>query len=365
MKALVVPRRQRRRGGSSMPCLSSVMLLLFTCLHTGSARYFFFCDIDGREVVTLRYNTDTNEYEEEREDKSSRRLQQAETLQHHATSLRRINRPDDGTRVYDDTDFDLDDFESAMRVGARRERLVKKEDMEGVNTSGDIQEQTQEQQQPQDTIQAKLCSCAVKSAFPNEKYYCPIGRSHCGVPGSFDSDLIDPGCLTLHSDDIFAQSVWPILIIWYGIALLFCMCTVPGRNAIGCCIQKCWPFWNARVVDLLIQHNPARANAMIRSSWGRTHDSTTDGQTENTIHTATSTFVQVELPSRRRRLTAEYALKTKIYKTPGADKDDENDAIDDDPNVDSHGCSICFAPLLDGDRVGALECQHVFHVHCL
>jgi hypothetical protein len=40
----------------------------------------------------------------------------------------------------------------------------------------------------------------------------------------------------------------------------------------------------------------------------------------------------------------------------GQDNDSETDAID---------CTICFATLIDGDRVGSLPCDHLFHVECL
>ena len=32
---------------------------------------------------------------------------------------------------------------------------------------------------------------------------------------------------------------------------------------------------------------------------------------------------------------------------------------------DDHTCTICFAELVSGDRVGALSCNHIFHVECL
>ena len=54
---------------------------------------------------------------------------------------------------------------------------------------------------------------------------------------------------------------------------------------------------------------------------------------------------------RSQRLT----LKTKRFCRPC-------DSVDD-KGVDN--CSICFEALQDGDCVGALPCQHSFHVDCL
>ena len=43
----------------------------------------------------------------------------------------------------------------------------------------------------------------------------------------------------------------------------------------------------------------------------------------------------------------------------------DNTLVDDDDDDDENTCTICFTPLQDGDRVGALPCQHMFHVDCL
>ena len=42
---------------------------------------------------------------------------------------------------------------------------------------------------------------------------------------------------------------------------------------------------------------------------------------------------------------------------------DHHDDYDDDDYDNT--CTICFAPLVDGERVGALPCSHVYHVDCL
>ena len=48
------------------------------------------------------------------------------------------------------------------------------------------------------------------------------------------------------------------------------------------------------------------------------------------------------------------ALKTKRYVAPRVVEDEDDVA-----------CTICFSPLEEGDRVGALPCSHTFHVDCL
>lgn len=77
-------------------------------------------------------------------------------------------------------------------------------------------------------------------------------------------------------------------------------------------------------------------------------------------------------------------LKTKIYHTvkeenplPSPATEDGNDSTNEsksdieahegDPmdHPDEQSCTICYLSIDDGDRVGALECDHVFHVDCL
>jgi hypothetical protein len=67
------------------------------------------------------------------------------------------------------------------------------------------------------------------------------------------------------------------------------------------------------------------------------------------------------------------ALRIKKYKRPsptrvqagGQDetKDDEDDSSSDVEGEDR--CTICFLSLEDGDRVGSLKCNHLFHSECL
>jgi hypothetical protein len=79
-------------------------------------------------------------------------------------------------------------------------------------------------------------------------------------------------------------------------------------------------------------------------------------------------------------------LHTKIYQKPApavfvesfatgdethtgrdADHADQHDHADHDDDEDDHAheCAICYTAFEDGDRVGSLPCDHVFHVECL
>ena len=54
-------------------------------------------------------------------------------------------------------------------------------------------------------------------------------------------------------------------------------------------------------------------------------------------------------------------LRTRRYK-----KSEASRGVDNDDDFDEEAtCTICFVLLEDNDRVGALPCNHIFHVDCL
>jgi len=59
-------------------------------------------------------------------------------------------------------------------------------------------------------------------------------------------------------------------------------------------------------------------------------------------------------------------LKKKSFVEKGKEEGFEDDAVGDDIN-DTHQttCSICMIDIVNGDRIGDLECGHEFHVECL
>ena len=58
----------------------------------------------------------------------------------------------------------------------------------------------------------------------------------------------------------------------------------------------------------------------------------------------------------------EMELKTKKYHAPPIEELDPDMDPEEDPST---CCTICFVPLEEGDRIGALTCDHVYHVDCL
>jgi hypothetical protein len=78
----------------------------------------------------------------------------------------------------------------------------------------------------------------------------------------------------------------------------------------------------------------------------------------------------LEIANEERRPT-QLALKTRVYheanepenKMIASSPDEEiRDEVGDGETLD---CTICFGSIENGERIGALPCDHIFHVECL
>lgn len=67
------------------------------------------------------------------------------------------------------------------------------------------------------------------------------------------------------------------------------------------------------------------------------------------------------------------ALKTRIYREAEISEKEATSlsSLDDEERGDELGetetldCTICFGAIENGERIGALPCDHIFHVECL
>jgi hypothetical protein len=192
------------------------------------------------------------------------------------------------------------------------------------------------------TSKVRECSC---SQISTQDVYCPIEKNSCNACGlSADGSIAS---FTISTPSKFLQNCWPIVMMWEIIVLLFIFFTEQGRKArryiLACFCNK---RSNTQLLDeSLDRHRVHRRRSSSRIGHGSGEDNNSDVPTLD------------ELPSdedevrRPQRLT----LRTKRYCRP-------YDTVDDE---DADNCSICFVALRSGDRVGALPCQHSFHVDCL
>ena len=195
------------------------------------------------------------------------------------------------------------------------------------------------------SLVAKVCECAC-SQIPFQDAYCPSDKDTCGL--SADGTI---SCFSNTRPSSILRSCWPIVMLWYAVVILFLFFTEQGRNSQRY-ILAC--FHNNRVNDELVyrtldRHRRLRRRASTRI--GRRSRSR-DEFNHYDVPALDDTPIDEDDARRPQRLT----LKTKRFCRPCGTGDDESEG---------HNCSICFVSLADGDRVGALECQHSFHVDCL
>jgi hypothetical protein len=156
-----------------------------------------------------------------------------------------------------------------------------------------------------------------------------------------------------------------------------------GRSSIDYMLSCCIPGWNRFVVTRMLRLNPDRARVFIRNNvrrrrmLERTADRDEAQMEDATVATAMVQEAKEEEPT-------SLALRTKLYKgglhrrrgSLRSTKDEESSVrcmSFSESHSSEHGeadeedenCTICFAPLLDGDRVGAIPCDHIFHAECL
>jgi hypothetical protein len=157
------------------------------------------------------------------------------------------------------------------------------------------------------------------------------------------------------------------MYILFFAMLLF---TKRGRAVFDHLLSLCWPGWNNRVVQRILQRDPMRAKKMLYMAarrrrrqlarqLGRMIRENADTEASTAIAAAlaapayTIRDSQIELEARPTSL----ALKTRVFRV------DESSGNADD--LDDNACCICFADILDRDVVGDLTCCHMFHKECI
>lgn len=219
------------------------------------------------------------------------------------------------------------------------------------------------------------CWCANNDliTYGDSVYYCTTPYTHCGIPWSVSNiDTITPGCINQTKTELFAKGAWPVIIVWFAVLFTCVCCTKAGHQVYDYVIGMLFPGWNVWVRDRILRHDRDRANRLIRQYWRRRHIALEARylqiiaelrevyQREAANRQEMEDIVQVIAPPN------ELALKTRIFNKSTEAIAVKADLGDDDSEFDDETtCTICFGLLDDGDRVGALACDHIFHVECL
>jgi len=311
--------------------------LLLRIAPSAGVRYVSYCAISKQDEVSLRYNAAVGEYQEDTD-----------------SSLRRV------LGGVSETTASMTSFSMETDLVSFSVEMF---DLSTIQTAVSVNVMRRAQDSLPETIRVRPCPCADKFSYPSEKFYCPANKEYCAIPSRYERGIgVEPACLNLRNNDLFVRSVWPIVVVWFGLGLIFFFCTVPGRNALDCFIASAFPCWNRLVVNSIIRRNPNRANIMIQRYWNRRRQ-----QLEQRYRDMLQNSDESGVEMQQQRRPTELTLKTKIYKVEESGLPSVATLVDDEEFLDDqgHSCSICFVPIENGDRVGALPCNHMFHVDCL
>ncbi|KAG7358551.1 ring finger domain containing protein [Nitzschia inconspicua] len=262
---------------------------------------------------------------------------------------------------------------------------------------------------------ARECECFVQENY--ERVYCPFATNRCGQVVNNHKEKEDgrhPETIHCYSESFkkgdanMHRNLWLLLIVVWALFLGMIVMTSKGRSCLSFLpsrlLASCSFQWNEHVADYLLRYRPQQCGAMIRNhimvrtaqeyrryrrAWQREQQQgERNSQTETNAYqpqeqfnldlvlTARGDVVNatpsaVEQPSPRRVPTS-LVLKTRIYHPTEANGLNDNvslvqDLCEYDLDDNSMQCAICccnFVP--ESDRVGALPCDHIFHVEpCL
>ena len=325
----------------SFPSRLLILLVLSsqTIVTTGKA-YRWFCDISGEFVDTLALDRSTGLlYIKNPEGPvGGRSLEALHSLGHGdhpnletSQSFLRSNK----------------DFASAVQVVRQAGETVD------TSSNNDFQE-----------ILACSCWCAnnERQIYPDSFYYCIAPYTHCAIPAWWLYVDITPGCVNRTKRERFVRGVWPVILVWFG-AIFICMCcTKSGRQVPDYILSTLIPNWNGWVANRIIRRDPDRADRLIREHWRRRRGAL-ERRYLQLLAERGGAPVGPDGEGREDNVIHELVLKTRIFKE---EESKANHEREDDAEVgDDKMCTICFGPIEEGDRVGELACDHVFHVECL
>jgi hypothetical protein len=154
-------------------------------------------------------------------------------------------------------------------------------------------------------------------------------------------------------------------MLWNLMVLVGMVTSRQGRNALLYPIHFCFPSINRKLTYWMIEHHPDRANAYLRN-YHRRNRHLNPGEAPVIpfgfdLNAMMDGVLNVSEVSTNKPTSL--LLKTKVYDAPDEVIKSDQDVFDDDGGTVS--CTICFVPLVKGDRVGDIPCKHVFHVDCL
>lgn len=239
---------------------------------------------------------------------------------------------------------------------------------------------------------ARKCSCLSRYRNVDTSYYCLTlnDENACRIPVAEDQPI---ECLRLLSSQSFIRNSWPVAVLWLATMVLYLVTTTGGRFAmrylcfkVSSCFRLCFCFCcrshhgpnphDARMTEWPNHHIINQVIAMQeRSQRRRFRQTTAVGQGGENLHARSQdpvTYILKTTQFNKKSMSSpsEQTLPvTPCTLSPSSSSSEDNvgDNGDNDTFSDNDDvlCTICLTSIEDGDRVGVLSCDHLFHSECL
>ena len=249
------------------------------------------------------------------------------------------------------------------------------------------------------TPRPTYCPILVTSSSSTDVFNaCALSRDNGGVTSTL--------CFISPRFDLylFSRSIWPLIIFLICALVLMLAVTQTGQRVRKCITRQCLGYFccwkrrgnnstsqwfqrcfgsNESEVDRIVEQEIQIRHQMLESSyiagirmWLRIHGI----QDEQHVASFLGQYIRGGgiVSSLEEQSHMAYVLKTRKYVSPTKkQKDDEDTEVDvlqqeggdsftqDQEENESSLCTICYTLIEDGQKVGAISCNHNFHVECL
>ena len=263
-------------------------------------------------------------------------------------------------------------------------------------------------------INVRECTCAQYHNRPESFCLIRHNENHCQVPTD-NKEKIE--CFHSSMMLVFIRNLWPISILWLIALTFYLISTENGRTTLKyvfknlcCCFRDACS--NSRLIENIITRETSMRDLYEIAQLTRAQEEDVDGRNASmvTYLLKTKEFFSGKKAGKNKNVEKDIELTNKqccanddIYESPSNDtlltspdsfasspsfddvsplaSDNDNDLYhqhafstpkqnnnvieifdeDDEDNL----CTICMLDVEDGERVGVLPCDHLFHADCL
>lgn len=209
-------------------------------------------------------------------------------------------------------------------------------------------------------FQARWCECAEKIRGDQGGNYCLISHKEnlCHVPVDESEPIL---CSRLSSVNVFAKNAWPISLLWFGAMAIYVLLTDGGRHIGKYFLAKLLCCYDSRSINENVVEEALRHEAADRMQRRNAVNQFTAQNQPVVYILKTQEFSPSRIKSPR-KMDSSISEKTAPISPDSSHNSHEGCCVLEEDEV---VCTICIGEIVEGEKIGALPCEHRFHVSCL